>query len=188
MASLSVSTIVWIVSGRLCPIAFEVDPVEDLQGLEQVGPLGPRPALGNGQTAIRDRRPALRSASCGWPGRRSGSARRWLETRRRCDARSGRDRTRRRHHRKPRDRSRAGDRLSRRSLPAPRRRREFRSSARGRRARPRDATVGASNCRVGATTSANVMVPNRSSRVRQASSAAGTAAASIPLAGIPPGP
>ena len=39
-----------------------------------------------------------------------------------------------------------------------------------------------------AITWAKVIVPNRSSSVRQASSAAGTAAASIPLAGIPPGP
>ena len=41
---------------------------------------------------------------------------------------------------------------------------------------------------VGAITWVKVIVPKRSSRVRQASSAAGTAAASMPRAGMPSGP
>ena len=133
------------------------------------------------------RRPAPRSASCEWPGRRSGSSRRARATRRRCGGRSVRGKTRRPPAavpacgRRPPRLSRLGWAMASASTSV--------SSVRA-----KSACQGSRSRRAVATglrrsdTWVKVIVPKRSSRVRQASSAAGTAAAAIPLAGMPPGP
>ena len=80
-------------------------------------------------------------------------------------------------------------RLSRRDQgAAPRRRPGFRASARNRHATEAAARAVAGSPGWGRSTCVKVIVPKRSSRVRQASSAAGTAAASIPRRGNAAGP
>ena len=170
IASFIASTIVWIVVGVVGPIAFRSISFEDLQRLEQVWALRPGPALVDGAAAIVTETGS--STRVVWVGEVGVADEASVGPRPGVDAAGDRPAVKGVGHQP--EPARAVDRPARsgrRDRPGPRRRPGSPASARSRRATARGAGGRARISRVGPITCAKVIVPNRSSSVRQASSA-----------------
>ena len=180
-ASLIVSAIVWIASGRLCPIAFRSNAVKDLQRLEQSGPLRPCAALIDGQSAVVDRDWLFDAGRV--RGQVDVADQGTLLPRPGVDAAGNRSAIKGVSDQPNAARTVGAGRAgpagggwawasAASSTSSVRSRSACQVSGRGRLRK---------SFFVGAITWVKVIVPKRSSKVRQASSAAGTAAGSIPL-------